>query len=65
MVHHQHGKLWGDPLSDAGEQTEAGGRLRKMAKYLREEPDFCLTCGDGLVDIDGTADIALHRAAVK
>jgi glucose-1-phosphate cytidylyltransferase len=64
-VHHQHAEPWRVTLVDTGEQTNTGGRLRKVAEYLGDEPDFCFTYGDGLADINVTEEIAFHRGHGK
>lgn len=60
-VHERHGEPWRVTLVDTGETTGTGGRLRRVASYLREEADFCFTYGDGVASIDVTALIAHHR----
>ncbi|MHB1843347.1 MAG: glucose-1-phosphate cytidylyltransferase [Deltaproteobacteria bacterium] len=60
-VHHRHAEPWRVTLVDTGEQTQTGGRLRRVREYLGAE-DFCMTYGDGLANIDLTAEIAFHRA---
>jgi glucose-1-phosphate cytidylyltransferase len=50
-------------LVDTGDDTETGGRLRRVLGYL--EDDFCFTYGDGVADIDVAALIEAHRAAGK
>ena len=50
---------WRVTLVDTGAETLTGGRLKRVAPYL-EDP-FCLTYGDGVADIDLTAEIAFHR----
>ena len=37
-----------------------GGRIKRVADHLTET--FCLTYGDGVADVDITAEIAFHRA---
>lgn len=61
-VHEQHAEPWRVTLVDTGEETLTGGRLRRVASYVREEDAFCFTYGDGLSDVDITALIAFHRA---
>ena len=61
-VHEQHAEPWQVTLVDTGEETLTGGRLRRVASYVREEDAFCFTYGDGLSDVDITALIAFHRA---
>jgi glucose-1-phosphate cytidylyltransferase len=64
-VHHQHAEPWRVTLVDTGEQTNTGGRLRRVAEYLEDEPDFCFTYGDGVADINVTEEIAFHRSHGK
>lgn len=52
---------WRVTLVDTGEDTETGGRLRRAAKYLDDDPTFCLTYGDGVSNVDITASIAFHK----
>ena len=49
-------------LVDTGEDTMTGGRLKRVAPYLANEEAFCFTYGDGVADLDITAEIAFHRA---
>ncbi|MEJ0062290.1 MAG: glucose-1-phosphate cytidylyltransferase [Alphaproteobacteria bacterium] len=51
---------WTVTLIDTGEETMTGGRLKRAAAHLGKET-FCLTYGDGLSDIDITAEIAFHK----
>lgn len=51
---------WKVTLVDTGENTMTGGRLKRVAPYLGDET-FCMTYGDGLSDVDLTAEFALHR----
>jgi glucose-1-phosphate cytidylyltransferase len=50
---------WTVKLIDTGPETMTGGRLKRVARYLGNEP-FCLTYGDGLSDIDISAELAFH-----
>ncbi len=38
-----------------------GGRLKRVADYLRNEEAFCFTYGDGVSDVDISAEIAFHK----
>jgi glucose-1-phosphate cytidylyltransferase len=60
-VHERHAEPWRVTLVDTGENTMTGGRLRRVARYVEDEPEFCLTYGDGLADVDLDALVALHR----
>ena len=55
---------WRITLIDTGAETMTGGRLKRAAPYLNNET-FCLTYGDGLSNIDITAEIAFHRQQRK
>ena len=48
-------------LVDTGEDTMTGGRLKRVAQYVQDDDAFCLTYGDGVADVDITAEIAFHR----
>jgi glucose-1-phosphate cytidylyltransferase len=52
---------WTVTLIDTGENTMIGGRIKQILPYVGEDPDFCLTYGDGVADIDITESIAFHR----
>lgn len=51
---------WKITLIDTGSETMTGGRLKRAAPYLDDET-FCLTYGDGLADIDISAELRFHR----
>lgn len=55
---------WQITLIDTGPETMTGGRLKRVAPYLGNEP-FCLTYGDGLANIDISAEILFHRQQKK
>ena len=52
---------WRVTLIDTGENTMTGGRLKRVRSYVGEEP-FCMTYGDGLIDLDINKVIEFHRA---
>ena len=56
---------WKITLVDTGEETQTGGRLRRVAPYLAGAGAFCMTYGDGLADIDIRALIGFHQAHGK
>ena len=60
-VHQQHAEPWRVTLVDTGDDTLTGGRLKRVAEYVRGEDEFCFTYGDGLSDLDIGASIAFHR----
>jgi glucose-1-phosphate cytidylyltransferase len=61
-IHHNSAEPWRVTLIDTGEETQTGGRLKRVARHLDSE-DFCMTYGDGVADVDVTALIDEHRAS--
>lgn len=51
---------WRITLVDTGSETMTGGRLKRVAPYLGQET-FCLTYGDGLANINISAELEFHR----
>ncbi len=64
-VHHKRAEPWKVTLVDTGETSMTGGRLRRVADYVRAEEAFCFTYGDGVSDVDITGTIAFHRSHGK
>lgn len=60
-VHQRHAEPWRVTLVDTGEATMTGGRLKRVADYVKDETAFCLTYGDGVSDLDITKLIAFHH----
>ena len=60
-MHNTASEPWRVTVVDTGLATLTGGRLKRVARYIGEEP-FFLTYGDGLSDVDLDAQVALHRA---
>ena len=59
-VHERRAEPWRITLVDTGDDSMTGGRVLRVADYLRDEEAFCLTYGDGVADIDIVASIAFH-----
>ena len=64
-VHHKRAEPWKVTLVDTGDESMTGGRLRRVAGYVRDEEAFCFTYGDGVSDLDISASIAFHRSHGK
>lgn len=64
-VHQKKAEPWRVTLVDTGEETLTGGRLMRVADYLKDEEAFCFTYGDGVADVDISAQLAFHRAHGK
>jgi len=64
-VHQKNAEPWKVTLVDTGDGTLTGGRLKRVEDYLKDDDAFCFTYGDGVSDVDITAEIAFHRAHGK
>ena len=64
-VHHKNAEPWHVTLVDTGEDSMTGGRLKRVADYLEPNEPFLFTYGDGVADIDITAEIAFHKSHGK
>ena len=60
-VHQRYAEPWKVTLVDTGDDTMTGGRLKRVAPYLKDEDIFCLTYGDGVSDVNITELIAFHK----
>jgi glucose-1-phosphate cytidylyltransferase len=61
-VHQQNAEPWRVTLVDTGDQTMTGGRLKRVANYVRNEEAFFFTYGDGVGDVNITELLAFHKA---
>lgn len=61
-VHRETAEPWRVTLVDTGEDTMTGGRLKRVLPHVEGEAVFALTYGDGVSDVDLTAELAFHRA---
>jgi glucose-1-phosphate cytidylyltransferase len=59
-VHEKHAEPWRVTLVDTGNETQTGGRLKQVRRYLDNET-FFFTYGDGVADIDIGAELVFHR----
>jgi len=60
--HEPGAEPWRVTLVETGDSTQTGGRIMRIAPFVHDEEAFCLTYGDGLSDIDLSAEMAFHRA---
>ncbi len=60
-VHQHNAEPWRVTLVDTGDDTMTGGRLKRVANYIKDESEFCFTYGDGVANIDITAQVAFHK----
>lgn len=60
-VHQQWSEPWRITLVETGAETQTGGRLKAIRRYLDDDQPFCFTYGDGVASVDITALIAFHK----
>ena len=63
-VHKTHAEQWKVTVADTGLNTMTGGRIKRIKKYLDDEP-FLMTYGDGLSDVDISAMVDFHKSHGK
>lgn len=63
-VHNNFSEPWKVTLVDTGVNTMTGGRIKRIQKYLNDEP-FMLTYGDGVSDVPIDSLEAFHRSHGK
>ena len=63
-VHQNVAEPWRVTLVDTGLNTQTGGRVKRVQKYIGDEL-FMLTYGDGVSDIDLHALLAHHKNSGK
>jgi glucose-1-phosphate cytidylyltransferase len=62
--HDGESENWTIHLVDTGANTQTGGRLKRLAKWIGSET-FMMTYGDGIGDIDINQTLKLHRQSGK
>lgn len=60
-IHQAYAEPWKVTLVETGENTQIGGRIKRIIPYVKDDEAFCLTYGDGVGNIDIPAVIDLHR----
>ena len=64
IVHESHVEPWKVTIVDTGLDTMTGGRIRRIQKYVGDEP-FLMTYGDGVCDVDINKLIEFHNSHGK
>ena len=64
-VHHEAAEPWRVTLVDTGIGTATGGRLKRILPYVKDDPAFFMTYGDGVADVDLNALRAYHESHGK
>lgn len=63
-VHNNFAEPWKVTLVDTGLNTMTGGRVKKIQKYIGNEP-FMLTYGDGVCDVNIEKLVEFHKSHGK
>ena len=64
IIHDKYVEPWKVTVVDTGLNTMTGGRIKRIQKYIQNEP-FFLTYGDGVADIDIKKLLQFHLAHGK
>ncbi|MGL5420563.1 MAG: glucose-1-phosphate cytidylyltransferase [Plesiomonas shigelloides] len=64
-VHEKRAEPWNVTLVDTGENSMTGGRLKRVADYVKDDEAFLFTYGDGVADVDISASIDFHKSHGK
>lgn len=59
-VHQKHAEPWRVTLVDTGEDTQTGGRLKRVKDYIGDRT-FCFTYGDGVSDVNISSLVSYHQ----
>jgi glucose-1-phosphate cytidylyltransferase len=61
-IHEGRQPRWKVHLVDTGLTTQTGGRVKRLAKWLGDDPTFMMTYGDGVADVDLGALLQFHES---
>ncbi len=64
QVHQQYAEPWKVTLVDTGLDTMTGGRIKRVAPYIGDEP-FMLTYGDGVSNVNISSLLRYHKEHKK
>lgn len=64
IVHNNYSEPWEVTLVDTGLNTMTGGRIKRIQKYIGDEP-FMLTYGDGVSDVNIKELVDFHKSHGK
>ena len=64
LIHECHVEPWKVTVVDTGLNTMTGGRIKRVQKYIGDEP-FFMTYGDGVCDVDINKLLDFHKSHGK
>jgi len=53
---------WNVTIVDTGIETQTGGRIKKIRKYIKPDQPFCMTYGDGVSNVNLNDVVSFHQA---
>src|SRR5262245_55927313 len=59
-IHNRHHEDWNVTLVDTGTETNTGGRIKRIERYVEDDDVMC-TYGDGVANLDMDALYRFHR----
>lgn len=65
IIHDGSQPKWKVHLVDTGLNTQTGGRLKRLARWLDDDKTLMFTYGDGVADIDIDALLKFHKSHGK
>ena len=65
IIHDGNQPKWKIHLVDTGLDTQTGGRLKRLRKWIGENETFCFTYGDGVADINLEELLGFHQSHGK
>jgi len=65
IIHDGNQPKWKIHLVDTGLDTQTGGRLKRLRKWIGENETFCFTYGDGVADINLKELLEFHQSHGK
>ena len=63
-IHKNNSEPWSITVVDTGDQTNTGGRIKRIQKYVDNET-FCMTYGDGVSNVDIKKLVDFHKSENK
>lgn len=62
VFHDQHLESdWRVTVAETGADTQTGGRVKRIERYIGDDDRFIVTYGDGLADVDVSALLSFHE----
>ncbi len=65
LIHQSKTEKWSVTLVDTGNDTQTGGRIKRIYNFIKNEKYFHLTYGDGLADINIEELAKRHKESGK